>query len=172
MSTPNKSQSAPNRPLLQDLIGLSIFGGLFLFLILASGAWIMPVLWLLFQLEEREQGKPLTLELGGRVTTHSVPLADYTVDLDVFTTADGDNGPATINVMVNGTPKAMLASGFNYDLWSSEDPGRYQLLDVDGDRQADLIIRLSTWIQESYYVSSQDGEIYPYDVYYDYPRNW
>lgn len=167
-----RQPSPPKRPIWKKVLWFCLGSSVLLGLLMASGYWVVPAWIFSIMLEEHTQGKSLTLELGGEVTTYTFEISEYTVDLKVFTTASGDNGPATIEVSVDGQPTATLLSRFNYDLWSADHPARSQLRDVDGDRHPDLIIRLQTWEPESYYVSSADGKIYPHEVQYTYPRNW
>lgn len=169
----SKLDSSPEPPSFLQRVHYAIAGILLIAFIAVSGIVLLPTIFLALILSsDIGAGTPLDMEMGGRETTHTVSLPDHTVEMTVFTTVSGDNGDATIEVKVDDQPKVTLHSNFNYDLWTHDDPGRYWLKDVDGDRTQDLVMELNTWIPESYYISGADGRFYPYETSYQYPRSW
>ncbi len=156
-----------------QLVLLSAIAGTILTGVLLFAGYIGLALWLFsgWGSEANYQGKPLFFKLG-EVTTHSLALGENVIDLRVYSTASGDDGAAAIAVLVDGQIKGKLRSGFNYDLYMNDHPGSYEVMEIDGDGQPDVVIHLRTWLGESYVLSSRDHELYPYQSQYDYPRPW
>mgnify|MGYP001791721370 CR=1 FL=1 len=171
----NRSSSAPQKSPLPSwkLLLLSAIAGTAIVGALLFGGYVVLALWLFsgWGSEANYLGKPLYFDLG-EITTHSLNLEGAVIDLRVYSEASGDNGAAAIEVLVDGHMKGKLKSGFNYDLYMNDHPGSYEVMDVDGDGQSDIVIHLRSWLGESYVLHSQDHELYPYDLQYDYPRPW